>query len=68
MLRVIKYVFDTKIYGLKLRPNMNADTIILKGISDSEYAGDRETRISVYGNMIYYCGAPISWIPNPEGA
>ncbi|MCU9931140.1 Ty1/Copia family ribonuclease HI, partial [Escherichia coli] len=24
-------------------------------------AGDRETRISVYGYVIYYCGAPISW-------
>lgn len=60
MLRVIKYVFDTKMYALKLKPNTN-DKIILKGISDSEYAGDRETRISVYGYVIYYCGAPISW-------
>jgi hypothetical protein len=60
MLRVIKYVFDTKTYALKLKPNKE-DKVILKGISDSEYAGDRETRISVYGYIVYYCGAPISW-------
>ena len=33
----------------------------LRGISDSEFAGDRETRKSVYGYVTYYCGAPISW-------
>jgi hypothetical protein len=58
---VIKYVFDTKMYALKLKPHINADTIILKGISDSEYAGDQETRIGVYGYIIYYCKALISW-------
>jgi hypothetical protein len=41
-----------KMYALKLKQHMNADTIILKGISDSEYAGDGETRISFYGYMI----------------
>jgi hypothetical protein len=33
----------------------------LKGFSDSEFAGDRNNRISVYGYVVYYCGAPISW-------
>jgi hypothetical protein len=33
----------------------------LEGISDSEYAGDTDTRISVYGYIIYFCGAPIAW-------
>jgi hypothetical protein len=33
----------------------------LEGISDSEYAGDTDTRISVYGNIIYFFGAPIAW-------
>jgi len=31
------------------------------GISDSEYAGDKDTRISVYGYILYFCGAPIAW-------
>jgi hypothetical protein len=33
----------------------------LEGISDSEYAGDTDTRLSVYGYIIYFCGAPIAW-------
>jgi hypothetical protein len=33
----------------------------LEGISDSEYAGDTDTRISVYGYVLYFCGAPIAW-------
>jgi hypothetical protein len=33
----------------------------LKGVSDSEYAGDKDTQFIVYGYILYYCGAPISW-------
>jgi hypothetical protein len=33
----------------------------LEGISDSEYAADQETRISVFGWNLYFCGALISW-------
>jgi hypothetical protein len=36
-------------------------TATLKGISDSEFAGDRETRKRFYGYVTYYCGALISW-------
>jgi hypothetical protein len=32
-----------------------------EGISYSEYGGDLDTRISVYGYVLYFCGAPISW-------
>jgi hypothetical protein len=32
----------------------------LVGISDSEYAGDPDTRISVYGYVLYFCGTPIA--------
>jgi hypothetical protein len=30
-------------------------------LSDSESAGGRETRASVYGYITFFCGAPISW-------
>jgi hypothetical protein len=60
MMRVIKFVLDTRKYSLRLKPNQNGK-VTLKGISDSEFAGDRETRKSVYGYITYYCGAPISW-------
>jgi hypothetical protein len=61
MMRIVKYVLDTKKHSLKLRPFLINDCAHLRGISDSEFAGDRETRKSVYGYVTYYCGAPISW-------
>ena len=33
----------------------------LKALSDSDFASDKETRISVYGYIIYFCGIPIAW-------
>jgi len=60
LLRVIKYVLSTENHGLKLNPTLG-DKFYLEGISDSEYAGDKETRISVYGYILYFCGAPIAW-------
>jgi len=59
MIRVIKFVFDTEKHSLRIKP-IQCDKPELKGISDSEFAGDRDTRISVYGYVIYYSGAPIS--------
>jgi hypothetical protein len=61
MLRLIKYVIDTENYGLKMKPNKDGGMFYLEGISDSEYAGDKDTRISVYGYILYFCGAPIAW-------
>jgi hypothetical protein len=61
LLRCIKYVIDTKTKALKMNPTLNKDGFYLEGISDSEYAGDANTRISVYGYFLYFCGAPIAW-------
>jgi hypothetical protein len=33
----------------------------LYGISETEYVGVPDTRISVYGYAIFFCGAPIHW-------
>ena len=33
----------------------------LKALSDSDFASDKETRISVFGYIIYFCGIPIAW-------
>ena len=30
-------------------------------LSDSDFASDKETRISVFGYVIYFCGIPIAW-------
>jgi hypothetical protein len=61
LLRTVKYVIDTEHLGLLLQPNFNEDGLYLEGISDSEYAGDPDTRVSVYGYVLYFCGAPIAW-------
>jgi hypothetical protein len=61
-MRTIKYALDTKEMGLKLEPKLDKKNIIFfEGILDSEYSGDRDTRISVYGYIVYFCGTPISW-------
>jgi len=59
--RTIKYVIDTAHHGLKIKPKQSNELFNLEGISDSEYAGNKDTRISVYGYILYFCGAPISW-------
>ena len=33
----------------------------LKALSDSDFASDKDTRISVFGYIIYFCGIPIGW-------
>jgi hypothetical protein len=64
MIRVIKYVFDTKKFALRIHPvvdHSSKQMFYLEGISDSEFAGDKDTRASVYGYIMYFCGAPVSW-------
>ena len=60
MLRVIKFVIDTELYGLRIQPHGNQPVEIV-AYSDSEYGGDRDTRVSVYGYKVYMNGALISW-------
>jgi hypothetical protein len=61
LIRTIKYVLDTEDHGLLLQPKFTSDGFYLEGISDSEYAGDPDTQICVYGYVLYFCGAPIAW-------
>ena len=46
-------------YGLKFYPKQCS--WIIQAFSDSDFAGDREMRRSVYGYFIYFCGIPIAW-------
>jgi hypothetical protein len=61
LMRTIQYVISTQDIGLQIKPKVNGDIYTLKAISDSEYAGDKDNRISVYGYIIYLNDAPISW-------
>jgi hypothetical protein len=59
--RTVKYVIDTEHLGLLLHPKLNEDGFYLEGFSESEYAGGRDTHISVYGYVLHFCGASIAW-------
>ena len=62
MLRIIKYVLDTKDMGLKMEPTSHQDgPWELICFSDSDYAGDADTRRSVSGYILYVRGVPIAW-------
>ena len=63
MKRVIKFVIDTKHLGLKIEPTTpdNDKMWDLVLYCDSDWAGDKDTRISVAGFIVYLMGAPISW-------
>ena len=61
--RVIKFVLDTADYGLKIKPIEKSvgEAWTMTVFSDSDYAGDTETRISVTGFCVFLMGVPISW-------
>ena len=60
-LRTTKYVLDTKEFGLKLNLTTTQEKWEMTVYTDSDYAGDRETRKSVTGFIIYLRGVPVSW-------
>jgi len=61
LLRVIKFVAQTKGRNLVLNPVKEKLEWDVKGYSDSNFAGDSDTRKSVSGFIIYLCGAAIAW-------
>jgi hypothetical protein len=58
LLRVIKFVIDTKTFGLKVQPRLDNN---LKIFFDSNWEGGPETRVSVMGFIIYLLSIPICW-------
>jgi hypothetical protein len=60
--RVIKFVLDTRTFGLKIEPKLgDKEKWSMTIYTDSEYAGDTETRISVGGFIVFLLGVPILW-------
>ena len=62
MYKVIRHVLSTKGYRLKFELRKDMIKWVLKTLSDSDFASDKETRIIVFGYIIYFCGIPIAWI------
>ena len=42
-------------------PTMSDGILCLEALSDSDFANDKETRISIYGYIVFFCGVPIVW-------
>jgi hypothetical protein len=61
LMRTINFVLNSEGLALKIKPIKNGLMFYLEGIYDSNYADDKETRITVYGFIIYFYGVPIAW-------
>ena len=62
LLRIIAFVLKTQSLGLKMIPEIRkGDLWFLQGFCDSDFASDKEKRISVTGYVIYFMGVPIAW-------
>src|SRR5210317_1055697 len=60
--RNVNFILKTKKLGLKLKPRFDERGLFwIEAYSDSDYATDTETRKSVTGFIIYFCGVPVSW-------
>ena len=61
MYKLIRFVLSTKDYGIKFKLFKSMKKLVLKALSDSNFASNKAIRISVYGYIIYFCGIPIAW-------
>ena len=59
MYRVINFVLETKTLGLRMVPIFNDGIWKWEALSDSDFSNDKDTRYSVYGYIIYFCGIPV---------
>ena len=61
MLRAVNYVIKTRNRMLKFMPTLEKDKLEFKCMCDSDYAGNKDNRLSVTGYCIYINGCLISW-------
>jgi hypothetical protein len=63
MKRVMKFVLDTRNFGLKIEPKAHddGDDWVMVTYTDSGYAGDKDNQISVGGFIIFLFGILIMW-------
>ena len=61
MYRVINFVLEMKTLGLRMVPTTKDGIWKLEALSNSYFANDKDTRYSVYGYLIYFCGIPVVW-------
>ena len=61
MKRLIKFVLDTKYFGLKIQPIGDNGDWSLKVYTDSDWAGDKNNRRNDSGYVLFLKGVPILW-------
>ena len=61
MYKLIRFLVSTKDNGQKFKLIKSTEKWVLKALSDSDFTSDKETRISVYGYVIYFCRISIAW-------
>ena len=54
-------MLSIKDLGVKFKLMKNIKKWALKALSDSDFTSDKETRISIFGYIIYFCGIQIAW-------
>ena len=54
MYKVIRHVLSTRGHGLRFELRKDIRKWALKALSGSDFASDKETRISVFGYIIYF--------------
>ena len=65
LLRLLKFEIDTEGTTLKMEPTMVTSLLWkLKGVVDTGFATDVDTRRSITGYSIYFCEALIVWQTN----
>ena len=60
---MIKFIISTKNKCLVMNGSTTCDKFSwnIQAFSDSDYAGDKDTRLSVSGFIIYICGNAVAW-------
>ena len=61
MYRVINFVLETKTLVLRMVSIFKDGIWKLAALSDSDFVYDKDTRYSVYGYIIYFCGISVVW-------
>ena len=59
MYKLIRFMLSTKDYGLKFELMKDIKKCAQKSLSDSDFASDKETRISIFGYIIYFCESQL---------
>ncbi|KAK9879752.1 hypothetical protein WA026_006815 [Henosepilachna vigintioctopunctata] len=57
--RLLRYLAGTRSHGIIYKRDDDVET--LKAYSDSDFAGDKMTRKSTTGYVVYYSNGPVSW-------